>query len=189
MTLDIPNLPAGDYVVAVNLLPEHNRYYCTCESGRGFLTVYEPERASAVGAGKIKDANGHSGHFIFNVKYNCKGVLKGFIMYMYAEGDWVYILKSSEILSLSTDGKHAFFEATFTISGCNFKTHEKFKSDDSYRARIDAFDNKDSREKDAFQIRLLDNIGLVEYEAGFDPYGSLLCGNIVVNPGRHRHRH
>ena len=173
----------------VSLLAEHNRYYCTPEADRGSLTIYEPERASACGCGSIKDAEGHKVYFVFKVNYNCKGVLKGFIIYSYVVDDWVYIVKSSEILSLATEGFHAFFEANTTISGYNFATHEKYKSDETFRIRVDVFDTKSRHEKDVFQIRLYDDLGLVEYEAGFDPYGSLICGCICVKPGRHRYGH
>ncbi len=187
VTLEIPNLPEGDYLVLVSLLPGHNRYYCSPDSDTVTFSVYEPERASAKGAGKIKSADGHNGYFVFNVRYNCKGSLKGFFFYIYRVDDWVYFVRSSEILSFVTDENNATFEANCTFSRYNFKMHTKVCSDEIYRARIDVFDSKNKHEKDVFQILLFDGIGLVELEAGFNPFGFLVRGHIIVNPGRRRH--
>jgi len=185
--LEIPNLPEGEYLVVVSLLPGHNRYYCSPDSDPVTITIYEPEFASAKGAGKIVDADGHTGFFVFNVRYNCKDSLKGFIFYIYRVDDWVYLIRSSEILGLVTDENNATFEVNCAISRYNFETHTKICSDEVYRARIDVFDSPESRKKDIFQMQIFDGIGLVEYEAGFDPYGYLARGHIIVNPCRRRH--
>ena len=84
------------------------------------------------------------------------------------------------------DSNHGFFEANGTINGFNFKTYECYSSDETDRIRVDVFDNRRSREKDVFQFRVFDVLGLVEYEAGYDPLGTLLKGCIVVN---HAKRH
>jgi len=183
-TLEISNLPKGDYLLIVRLLPEYNRYYCNPDSDKTSVSIYEPERAHAHGAGKIKSPDGHNSFFAFSVKYTCKGTLKGFILYTYTVGDSVYLVKSRDIVGFDMDGSHAFFEVNCTISGFNFKTWEMFGSDEKYLARIDVFDNKRKPERDVFQIRIYDNLGLVEYEAGFDPYGYLANGCIVVTHGR-----
>jgi len=179
-TFEMANLPEGDYLVMVSLLPEHNRYYCAPDSQAVAITIYEPERAFVKGVGLIKDADGHNGHFAFRVYYSCKGNLKGFFIYMYREGDWIYIMKSCDILGFSTDDNHGFFEANGTISSFNFRTCEIRYSDDKYRMRVDVFDNSGNRGKDVFQFSVFDNLGIVEYEAGFDPFGYLMRGCIVV---------
>jgi hypothetical protein len=180
--LGIPNLPEGDYLIVVSLLPEHNQFYCSADSD-SLVTIYEPERAHAHGAGKILDADGHRGYYVFKAKYTCKG-LNGFLMYTYVEGDWVYLVRSCDIMSFDTDANHGFFEANGTISQYNFKTHEKICSSERYRIRVDVFDNRKNHNKDVFQIRIYDNLGLVEYEAGFDPFGYILRGCIVIKHGR-----
>ena len=179
-TLEIPNLPDGDYLVTVSLLPEHNRYYCAPDSQAAAITIYEPERAFVKGVGVIKDAEGHNGYFAFRVYYSCKGNLKGFFVYSYRDGDWIHFMRSCDILGFSTEDNHGFFEANVTIGSFNFKTHEIVCSDDKYRMRVDVFDNRRNRGKDAFQFSVFDNLGLVEYEAGFDPFGYLMKGCIVV---------
>ncbi|MGY5854092.1 MAG: Ig-like domain-containing protein, partial [Candidatus Thorarchaeota archaeon] len=185
--IGIPTLPEGDYLVIVSLLPEYNRFYCSSDF-ESSITIYEPERAHVHGAGKILDADGHRGFFVFKAKYTCKGNLYGFLLYTYIEGDWVYLVKSCDIMSFDTDDNHGFFEANSTISQYNFKTHERIRSDERYRVRVDVFDNRKNHEKDVFQIRVYDNLGLVEYEAGFDPFGYILKGCIVVRHG-HGRRH
>ncbi|MGY5872804.1 MAG: Ig-like domain-containing protein [Candidatus Thorarchaeota archaeon] len=183
-TVEIPNLPEGDYLIVVSLLPEHNRFYCSPDNDPVIITIYEPERAHAHGAGKIVDADGHNAFFVFKAKYNCKGTLGGFLLYTYVVDDWVYLVRSTEILSFVTDDIHAFFEASVRISRYNFETHEKDCSDDEFKARIDAFDNRNNHEEDVFQIRVFNILGLVEHEVGYDPFGYLLKGCIVVRHGR-----
>ena len=89
-------------------------------------------------------------------------------------------MRSCDILGFSTDDNHGFFEVNGTVSSFNFKTYEMRCSDDKYRMRVDVFDNRRNRGKDAFQFSVFDNLGLVEYEAGFDPFGYLMKGCIVV---------
>jgi len=182
-TVEIPNLPEGDYLIIASLLPEHNRFYCGPNT-EVTVTIYEPERAHAHGAGKIVDADGHRGFFVFKAKYTCKGNLIGFLIYTYVEGDWVYLVKSCDIMGFDTDDNHAFFEANSTISQYNFRTHKTVRSEERYRVRIDVFDNRKNHEKDVFQIRVFESSGLIEYEAGFEPFGYLLRGCIVIKHGR-----
>ena len=105
-------------------------------------------------------------------------------MYTYTVDNSVYLVKSCDIIGFDTDGTHAFFEANCTISGFNFKTWRIIGSHEKYLVRIDVFDNKRSPERDVFQIRIHNNLGLLEYEAGFEPFGYLLNGCIVVKQGR-----
>ncbi|MGY5881047.1 MAG: Ig-like domain-containing protein [Candidatus Thorarchaeota archaeon] len=185
-TLEMPILPEGDYFLVVSLLPEHNGYYCAPDSQAVSITVYEPERAFVKGVGMIKDADGHHGFFAFRIWYSCKGTLNGFFAYSYRDGDSIYFMKSCDILGFATDDNHGFFEANGTISRFNFKTFEFECSDERYRFRVDVFDNKKSHEKDVFQFRVFDGLGLVEFEIGFDPFGYLKRGCIVV---KHYKRH
>jgi len=184
VTCEIPSLPEGEYLVIVHLLPEHNQFYYGSNTDSVTITIYEPDRAHAHGAGKILDANGHRAFFVFNAKYLCKGKLIGFLIYSYVDGDWVYLVRARDIMSFTTDGNHGYFEANCTMSKINFRTHEKECSDEWYRARVDVFDNKKNREKDVFQISIYNVLGQVEEEAGFDPVGHLLSGCIVVKHGR-----
>jgi VCBS repeat-containing protein len=183
-TVEIPALPVGDYLIVVSLLPEHNRFYCSPNGESATVTVYKPERAHVHGVGSIIAADGHRGFFVFKAKYGCKGNLNGFILYTYIVGDWIYLIRSHELTGLVTDGNHGFFEATGVMTGYNFVTHEKICSGTQYRIRVDVFDNRKTHEKDVFQIRVFDSLGLSEYEAGFNPFGYLLRGCIVVNHER-----
>ena len=142
------------------------------------ITIYEPERAQAYGVGRILDGDGHRVSFAFSVKYTCRGKLTGFLLYSYVDGNSVYLVTAFHITSFTTDGNHGYFEANCTLSKLNFKTHHC--SREVYRVRVDVFDNKKNRERDVFQIRIYNNLGLVKEEAGFDPVGHLLNGCIVV---------
>jgi hypothetical protein len=100
--------------------------------------------------------------------------------------DWAYVIRGTEILGVRVEENHGVVEGLAKIARFNFKTHEKVCSDEEFRFRIDAWDNKnsDDYEDDVFQIRLYDSIGLVEYEVGFEPLGLLVRGNIKVKEHR-----
>ncbi|MHA2152230.1 MAG: Ig-like domain-containing protein [Candidatus Thorarchaeota archaeon] len=180
--VEIPNLAAGEYLVVVSFNHEDNSYYYGPDSD-ATITVYEPKRGSAKGAGWIRDEAGNKVFFVFNVKYNGKGTLKGFLFLILRVNEEIYFVRSTDILSFTTDGNHAFFEAECRIGqykhGKHWR-HWKHWSGETYRIRVDVWDNKKSHEDDVFQIRIFDKNGLVEYEAGFDPYGYVIRGNIKV---------
>ena len=182
-TIEIANLDAGEYLVKVRFNPLDNSYYYGPES-ESTITIYEPERESVKGAGWIKNEDGNRVFFVFNVHYSCKGHLKGFLLLTYRVDGWVYFVRSKNIISFTADENHAFFEAECRISQYNFVKHAKIRSDETYRFRVDVWDNKKSHENDTFQIRVFDKNGLVEYEAGFDPFGVLFRGNIKINEKR-----
>jgi len=181
--VEIPNLAAGEYLVVVSFNPVDNSYYYGPDSDATII-IYEPVRGSAKGSGWIRDEDGNRVFFVFNVKYNGKGTLKGFLKLTYRVNERTYFVRSTVILGFTIDGNHAFFEAECRISqhkhGKHWK-HWKHWSGETYRIRVDVWDNKKSHEDDVIQIRIFDKNGLVEYEAGFDPYGYLVRGNIKVN--------
>ncbi len=179
-SIEIPNLEEGEYLVVASLLPEHNRYYCAPDTQGVNLSIYEPNRAFVKGVGVIKDAEGHNVYFAFRVEYKCRGRLSGYLVLSYIDGDWVNFMSSCRIYGFTTDGNHGYFEANGTITRFNFRTHERICSREQYRYRVDVFDNYKSHEKDIFQIRIFDNLGAVEYEAGYEPMGHLRCGCIKV---------
>ena len=180
----IPSLPEGEYLIVACLLLDQNRFYYSSVTDPVTITIYEPERAQAHGAGKILDGDGYRAFFAFSAKYTCRGKLIGFLLYSYVDGDSVYLLRSFDILSFTTDGNHGYFEANATLSKLNFRTHHC--STEWYRARVDVFDNKKNRERDIFQIRIYNSLGLIKEEAGYDPVGHVSHGCIVV---KHVKRH
>jgi hypothetical protein len=46
---------------------------------------------------------------------------------------------------------------------------------------VDIWDNDENDGVDVYQIRVLDKDGIVFHEAGFDPFGELMGGNIVIH--------
>lgn len=186
-SVEIPNLAAGEYLVVVSFNPTDNSYYHGLDSD-ATITIYEPVRGSAKGSGWIRDEDGKRVFFVFNVKYNGKGTLKGFLKLTYRVNGRTYFVRSTVILSFTTDGNHAFFESEVRISQHKFGKHWKHWSGETYRIRVDVWDNKKSHEDDVFQIRIFDKNGLVEYEAGFDSLGYLVRGNIKIKQKQHRCR-
>ncbi|MHA2157451.1 MAG: Ig-like domain-containing protein [Candidatus Thorarchaeota archaeon] len=183
---EIENLDAGEYLVVVRFDSLYNRYYYGPET-EATTTIYVPEREYAHGAGYFKDEDGRRIYFVFNVHYSCRGNLKGFFFLTYRVNHWFYFVRSTEILSLTVDGPHGIFEANARLSQFNLRTHERIRTDETYRFRVDVWDNKGRGEKDAFQIRVYDSNGLLEYEVGFDPVGFLVRGNISIREHRRRH--
>jgi hypothetical protein len=186
-TVEISNLAAGEYLVVVSFNPVDNSYYYGPDSDAS-ITIYEPKRGSAKGAGWIRDEDGNRVFFVFNVKYNGKGTLKGFLKLTYRVNGKTYFVRSTDILGFTTDGNHAFFEAECRISQYKHGKHWKHWSGETYIIRVDVWDNKKLHEDDVIQIRIFDKNGLVEYEVGFDPYGFLVRGNIKVKDHWKRHR-
>jgi len=186
-TAEIENLDEGEYTVVVRINSLDNSYYHGPDT-QASVSIYVPEREFVHGAGFIKDKDGRRIHFAFSGRYSCKGRLKGFLLISYYMDDWAYIIRSTEILSMRVEDNHGVVEGLAKIVKFNFKTFEKVCSDEEFRFRIDAWDNKRSgrHNDDVFQIRLYDSIGLVEYEVGFDPLGLLVRGNIQVKEHRMR---
>ncbi len=187
-TTDVPNLPKGEYLIIASLSHEYNLYYESPDSEAAIITIYESTRGKATGAGWIKDSDGNKGHFVFLVKYSCRGTLWGFAHYTLRVDNLVYFVKTNEITGFAIDGNHAFFEATCTIFVLNLDTWEKTQLEDNYRLRIDVWDYKKRCGHDIFQIQIFDNNGLLVYRAGFDPTGYLHRGNISIHDLRWKHR-
>ena len=76
---------------------------------------------------------------------------------------------------------HSIFEAKCVVQKYNSKTGELIESEGNYRMQIDVWDGKDDDSTDVFQIRVYDKDGIVYHEAGFEPYGFLGGGNIVIH--------
>ncbi|MHA3963493.1 MAG: OmpL47-type beta-barrel domain-containing protein [Candidatus Thorarchaeota archaeon SMTZ1-45] len=184
---EVPNLDEGEYLVVVSLCPEYNFHYSSPDSDAAILTIYEPSRGKATGAGWIRDSDGNKGHFVFLVQYSCRGTLKGFAYYTVRIDNLVYFVKTTEITGFSIDGNHAFFEAICTIYVINLDMCEKIQLEESFRLRIDVWDYKKRCRNDIFQIQIFDQYGVVVYEAGFDPLGYIHRGNIVIHSYRWKH--
>ncbi len=185
---DVPNLPEGEYLIIASLSHEYNLYYESPDSEAAIITIYEPTRGKVTGAGWIKDSDGNKGHFVFLVKYGCRGTLQGFAHYTLRVDNLVYFVKTIEITGFSIDGNHAFFEATCTIFVLNLDTWDKTQLEDTYRLRIDVWDIKKRCRNDVFQIQIFDKNGLLIYQAGFDPLGYVYRGNISIQEYRWKHR-
>jgi parallel beta-helix repeat protein len=185
-TIDVPNLPEEGYIVQVTLDWEDNEYYQGPASSLVNLVVYEPSGEFVTGGGWIWDSNGNRGSFVFLVRYNWRGSLWGFVLYTFRIGDSIYLLRSTEITGFTVEENHAFFEATCAICYCDLSSLNFGHVSGEYRLRIDVWDNiiQDGSREDVFQIRIYDGIGQVWYQAGFDPYGILQGGCIVLYAGR-----
>jgi hypothetical protein len=187
-SVEIPNLPSGEYLVVVSLIPEHNLHYEGPDSQTATLTVYEPNRRKTMGFGWTRDADGNEGFFLFYLKYSHRGSLRGFVHYSLRVDNYVYFLHSTELTGFAIDGNHAFFEAYAYIYQYNMETDETIKLEGTFRLRIDVWDIHRRCGSDIFQIRIYDERGLLVYEVGFDPEEETIWAKIMVSQHRCRCR-
>ena len=179
--IEIPNLPENEYLVKVCLSLDKNYYHQAKDSDLAILIVYEPTGDFVTGGGWIVDSNGNKGNFGFNVKYKKNNLPKGQAIYIYREGDWEYIIKSNAWIGMAIIGNHSVFEAKCVVQQYNSETGELIDSEGNYRLQIDVWDGEEDGNTDVYQIRVYDKNGIVYHEAGFDPYGHLMGGNIVIH--------
>ena len=177
------NLPEGDYLVQISFDASVNDYYYGDLSMPVVLIIYKSEGDFITGGGWIEDSNGNKGNFGFNVKYKKNGLPKGQAIYVYREGDFVYIVKANAWIGMAiiSEMNYTIFEAKCNIKQLNAKTGEIIWTEGNYKLIIEAWDHSQDGKEDVFQIRVYDKIGLIYYEAGFDPYGFLYGGNIVIH--------
>jgi hypothetical protein len=186
-TIEIPTmingLFEGGYLIKVSLTPDENYYHQAGDSDLAILTIYEPSGDFVTGGGWIIDSDGNKANFGFNVKYKKSGLPKGQAIFVYREGDWEYIFKSTAWIGMAIihEDNHSYFEAKCVVQQYNSKTGELVASEGNFRMRIDVYDHTQNGKGDVFQIRVYDKIGLIYYMAGFDPYGILGGGNIVIH--------
>ncbi|TFG13698.1 Ig-like domain repeat protein [Candidatus Thorarchaeota archaeon] len=186
VTVVISNLPEGDYSVVVVFPSDVNEYYTGPDSSPVSITIAEPSRDFITGAGWIMDSEDEWGHFAFFAKYRKSGTPWGHAVYIYQEDDWLFFVKTSKIVGLAILDDHAFFEGTCYIFKVNFKTKQFVWLGNDYYLRIDVWDEGRRGRTDVFQIRIYDSNGMLFHEAGFDPYGQLQRGNIVIHHARRR---
>jgi hypothetical protein len=180
-TSTTPNLPEDSYIVIVSIDASNNNYYCGPTSDPTSITVYEPTSSFVTGGGWIMENTGSKGNFGFVVRYNKSKQVKGQSVYVYRSGGWDYIVKSNAWKGLAIDNTHAYFESKCTVQMYNPATGEVVWSTGNYTFRVDALDNNKPGGTDVYQIRVLDKNGVVFHEAGFNPYGYLQGGNIVIH--------
>ncbi len=85
-------------------------------------------------------------------------------------GNW---LENSDLMQLTIE--------ECVLQQYDLETGELVWSEGNYKFRVDVWDNDEDEGVDVLQIRVYDKIGLLWYEAGFDPYGFLQGGNIVIH--------
>lgn len=175
----INNLPENGYLIIVSI--DANDYYSGPTSDPTTLTVYEPTESFVTGGGWIRDPTGSKGNFGFNVKYTKSGKPQGHSIYVYRQGEWDYIVKSSAWTGLAIDGNHAYFEGKCVVQKYNPETGELLWAEGNYQFRVDTWDNTPNGGIDVYQIRIRDKNGVVYHEAGFSPYGYLQGGNVIVH--------
>ena len=180
--IEVPSLSENGYLIQISFDCDSNDYYQGPKSDLINIVVYEPTGDFVTGGGWIWDSSGNKGNFGFNVKYKKNGLPKGQAVFVYRVGDWHYIVKSNAWLGMAIVGSHSFFEAKCVVQQYNSETGEMLWDEGNYNLRIDVWDNAEEEEvDDVFQIRVYDKNGLLYYEAGFDPYGFLQGGNIVIH--------
>ena len=184
-TVAIDNLPENGYLIIVKI--DDNNYYCGPTSDATALTVYEPTGEFVTGGGWIWDPTGSKGNFGFNARYTKSGRPKGHSLYVYREGRWNYIVKSNAWIGLAIEEGHAYFEAKCVVQKYNPETEELVWAEGNYKFRVDAWDNDSDGGVDIYQIRVLDKDGVLFHEAGFDPFGELQGGNIVIHDEKKKH--
>lgn len=77
-------------------------------------------------------------------------------------------------------GNHTYFEGTCTVQRYNPTTGELVTDTEVYQFRVEAWDNTASGQPDVYQIQVTDSKGAVFHEAGFNPFGYIQGGNIIV---------
>ncbi len=182
--IEIPkNLVEGAYLVQISFNSDENDYYWGLPSDFVVLIIYKPTGDFVTGGGWIEDTVGNKGNFGFNVKYKKNSLPKGQATYVYREGDFVFIVKANAWIGMAIDheNNHSFFEAKCNVKKINSITGEIVWEEGNYKLRIDVWDHSKDGKNDVFQIRVYDKIGLIYHEAGFEPYGFLLGGNIVIH--------
>jgi len=182
--INIPNtLSEGSYLVQISFDPNANDYYLGDISIPVVLIIYNPTGDFVTGGGWIEDANGNRGNFGFNIKYKKNGLPKGQAIFVYREGGYVFIVKANAWVGMAiiSADNYTIFEAKCNIKQVNCTTGEIVWEEGNYRLIIEAWDHSNEGKGDIIQIRVLDKIGLIYYEAGFDPYGHLMGGNIVIH--------
>ena len=183
ITIDNPFTLEGEYLVQISFEPNENHYYHGDPSMPVALIIYEPVGDFVTGGGWIEDANGNKGNFGFNVKYKKNGLPKGQAIFVYKEGEYTVIVKANAWVGMAiiSEDNYTIFEAKCNVKKVDCSTGEIIWEEGNYRLIIEAWDHSKDGKGDVIQIRVLDKIGLIFYESGFDPYGHLLGGNIVIH--------
>ncbi|MHA2211339.1 MAG: PKD domain-containing protein [Candidatus Thorarchaeota archaeon] len=180
--IPITNLPEDCYIIRICLEPDDNAYYQSAPSEDVIITVYEPTGDFVTGGGWIYDSDGTRGNFGFNVKYKKNGLPKGQFVYIYRTGEYKFRIKSTAWLGMAIIEDHSFFEAKCVVEQYDAETDELIWSEGNYIVRVDVWDNTGTEGlEDVFQLRVYGKQGLVYYESGFDPYGTLQGGSIVIH--------
>jgi hypothetical protein len=175
------NLPEDSYVVIVSIDPSNNNYYCGPTSDPTTITVYEPTSSYVTGGGWITENTGNKGNFGFVVRYNKSKQVKGQSVYVYRIAGWDYVIKSNAWIGLAIDNTHASFQGKCTVQMYDPSTGQLIADNGNYTFRVDAIDNNAAKGMDVYQIRVLDKNGVLYHEAGFNPYGYLQGGNIIIH--------
>jgi VCBS repeat-containing protein len=142
------------------------------------VKISKPTHSYVSGSGKISEADGSKGYFTFVVRYKYNGALRGIAMYVFRESGYKYTVWAREWLGMVIDGDHAILEAKGTVMQYDYETRCRKYFKDFY-LRIEIWDNGKGQ-SDVFQIRIFDESGELFHEAGFDPPGDLLYGNIRI---------
>jgi hypothetical protein len=180
----IANLPENGYLIVASI--DDNAYYSGPTSDATVLTIYLPTGSFVTGGGWIWDPSGSKGNFGFNVKYAKSGNIQGQSIYVYREGEWDYVVKSNAWTGLAIEQNHAYFEGKCVIQKYNPTTGEILWAEGNCKFRVDVWDNDSNGGADVYQIRVRDKNGVVFHQAGFDPYGYLQGGNIVIHDERRK---
>jgi VCBS repeat-containing protein len=143
----------------------------------------ESTPGTVTGGGWIVDANGNKAHFAFVVKLKPNGAIRGAFLYTFIDGNWLYVVTSTEFTQLVIDGNHAYFEAKCDIVRLSYHKCKSYRVDGTFTVRVDVWDNHGRHAKDIFQIRIFDSSGQVWHEAGFNPMG-YVHGAVVIHEYR-----
>jgi hypothetical protein len=171
----------GTYYIDVSVDPLVNLYYIAPTPEPSTLTVYLPTGTFVTGGGWIDDSSGGKGHFAFVVRYNAKGQVQGQSLYIYREGGFQFIVKSTAWNGLAIDGAHAWFEGKCVVQKYDLAMDTMVSSEGNYKFRVDVWDNTATGGKDVYQIQTWNKVGMGYHKAGITPYGELRGGSIVIH--------
>lgn len=149
----------------------------------------EPTPGWVTGGGWITDSDGRKGHFAFVVRLKPDGDLSGMFLYSLKIGKSVYMIMGTDVLDLTIDGNHAYFEVDCTVMIVKLHHCKVESSESGYLVQVDVWDIKGKCEKDIFQIRIIDPSGQVSYEAGYDSIGYVHGAIVIHEYKRMKHCH
>jgi hypothetical protein len=145
------------------------------------VKISKHTRTYVSGSGWITESDDSRSHFSLLAKYSKKsGELYGHIKYWFRIQCDMYVVKAkgSQLLGLVIQGNYALIEAKCVVYQIGHKCHWDRIPEVVY-LRVEVWDNGKGQ-SDVFRIQIFYESGELFHEAGFEPPGEVLWGNIRI---------